>query len=232
MSNTNKIKPLADKVSDELYQYIISNKIAIGTKLPNEYVLAQDFGVGRSTIREAIKILVSKNILEIKRGDGTYVISNISTEDDPLNLSKIEDKFNLALDLVNARIIIEPEIAVLAVEHATEEDIFTLTKLCDEVERKIVNGEDYILDDIAFHSYIAKCSKNAVMEQLVPIIHSSVSTFVNITHKQLMTETISTHRAVLNAIIDRDRVGAKGAMLMHMMFNRELIIKLSKENNE
>ena len=66
-------KPLAEQVADHIVNYIVENEMEAGAKLPNEFELAERIGVGRSTVREAIKILVSRNIVEIRRGAGTFV---------------------------------------------------------------------------------------------------------------------------------------------------------------
>ena len=66
--------------------YILHTPVKIGEKLPNEFELAELFGVGRSTVRETVKSLVSKGVLEVRRGSGTYVIGTNRLEDDPLGL--------------------------------------------------------------------------------------------------------------------------------------------------
>ena len=66
---------LVPQIEDQLMMYMKQENIAIGEKLPSEYKLAELFGVGRSTIREAVKSLVTKGVLEVKRGSGTYVRS-------------------------------------------------------------------------------------------------------------------------------------------------------------
>lgn len=68
------------------------------------------------------------------------------------------------------------------------------------------------------------------MEQLIPIIDTAVLMFVNVTHQKLKKETIMTHRAVTDAIIERDPVGARSAMMMHMTFNRNMIKEMLKES--
>ena len=83
--------------------------------------------------------------------------------------------------------------------------------------------------DIKFHTCIARCSRNRVVEQLIPIIQTAVVTFVNLTHRKLMEETIETHRAVLNAILKGDSVGAKCAMIMHLTYNRQMLIRMKEE---
>lgn len=218
-----KEKLLTEQIEELILDYIAKEKIESGKKLPNEFILAGKFGVGRSTLREAVKLLVARGVLEVRHGSGTYVASPIPLDDDPLGLRGIDDKISLAMDLVNVRLILEPEIAALAALNATEEDIYKLIELCNIVEERILRDEPYIKEDIEFHSYVAKCSKNMVMEQLIPIIDTAVLLFVNVTHKILKTETIKTHRAVTKAIQNRDSVGAKTAMLMHIIYNRDKI---------
>ncbi len=227
-----KNKLLAEQVQEQIYQYILDTPIAVGAKLPNEFELGDRFGVGRSTIREAVKLLISRGILEVRRGSGTYVVSTTPVDMDPLGLGAVEDKMALALDLVNVRIILEPGIAEMAALNATEEDVEKLRNLCDSVERKIKVGDSYIEDDIAFHTCVAECSKNKVVEQLIPIIDTAVLMFVNVTHKKLTDETIMTHRAVTDAIAEHDPIGAKTAMMMHMTYNRNMILKLIREEKE
>ena len=67
-----KNKLLAEQIEDQIYHYILDTPIEPGAKLPNEFELGEKFGVGRSTIREAVKLLSSKGIVEVRRGSGTY----------------------------------------------------------------------------------------------------------------------------------------------------------------
>ena len=196
-----KNKLLVEETRDRIFRYILDSQMEIGTKLPNEFELAGKFDVGRSTIREAVKQLVSQGILQVK----------------------------LALDLANVRIILEPAIAEMAALNATPEEVEKLYALCERVEKKIDHEDSYVEEDIAFHIEIAVCSKNMVMEQLIPIIDTAVMMFVNVTHKKLINETVMTHRAVVDAIAQKDPIGARSAMSMHMAFNRDLIKKMMKE---
>ena len=91
------------------------------------------------------------------------------------------------------------------------------------MEYKIQHDLYYIQDDIDFHTYIARCSKNKVVEQLISIIETAVLMFVNITHRKLIQETITTHREIAKAIAEHDPIGARSAMTMHISYNRSLI---------
>ena len=223
-------KSLGAKTEDELMKYILEQPVEPGEKIPNEFELAEKFGVGRSTIREAVKGLVSRGILEVRRGSGTYVINTNPLDIDPLGLGKIENKYQLALDLFEVRLMIEPEIAAAACKNATKEDLLRLKKLCDQTEELYMSGKNHISKDIEFHTCIAQCSKNQVVEILIPIINKAVLTFANITHRLLKDETLETHRAITKAIMRRDSVGARCAMIMHLTYNRQTIMKLIDKN--
>ena len=225
-------KLLASQVEEELLNYILHEPVEIGEKIPNEFELAERFGVGRSTIRETVKSLATKGILEVRRGSGTYVISKSTIEEDPLGLAKFKDKYQLGLELFEVRLMLEPEIAALASDYATEEEKEELKRLCDETEQIYKSGKNHTQKDIEFHTCIARCSRNRVVEVLIPIINTAVLTFVNLTQRQLMKETLETHRAITNSIIKGDSFGAKYAMNMHLTYNRQRIIQMYEKHLE
>ena len=221
-------KLLVPQIEDQLMMFIQQEQIAIGSRLPSEYKLAEKFGVGRSTIREAAKSLVSKGILEVRRGAGTFVKNTEMAVDDPLGLSQFEDKYRLAMELFDVRILLEPEVAEVACRNATEEDKKRIERLCDEVEQLYMEGKNHVQKDMEFHEAIAKCSGNRVVEVLVPVILTAVTTFANLTNRKLQNETIETHRKITEAIIRGDSMGAKCAMIMHLTYNRQTLLEMSK----
>ena len=103
-----KNKLLAEQVEDQIYHYILDEALEPGAKLPNEFALGEKFRVGRSTIREAVKLLSSKGIVEVRQGSGTYVVTTVKGLSDPLNLRSVQDKNVLAFDLVNVLLLLEP----------------------------------------------------------------------------------------------------------------------------
>lgn len=219
---------LVPQIEDQLMIYIQQEQIKVGEKLPSEHKLSDKFGVGRSTVREAIKSLVTRGILEVKRGSGTFVKNPEPDISDPLGLSKYTDKYRLAMDLFDVRILLEPEVAAMACKYATKEDKDKIKELCDEIERLYIAGKNHIKKDMEFHETIAKCSKNKVVEVLIPVILTAITTFANLTYRKLQNETIETHREITNAIIRGDAMGAKCAMIMHLTYNRQTLLKLSK----
>ena len=214
---------LAEQVAEQILNEIMEKGLEVGAKIPNEFELAEEIGVGRGTIREAVKILASRQILTIRRGAGTFVSERQGIVDDPLGLAFLKDKTHLALDLLSVRLMLEPEIAALAALHAQPEQTEELKKRRDDVETLINRGEDHTQADILFHRQIAACSGNLVVEKLIPVINSSIPLFVDLTSARLKQETIDTHREITESILRRDPEGARCAMYMHLTVNRRMI---------
>jgi len=166
-------KGLAVMVAAEVKQSIIDLNMHPGTRLPSESEMIATFGMSRSTIREAMNLLKAENIIEIKRGKGTFVCKHTGMTQDPLGLAFIEQD-KILDDLLEARLIIEPEIAFLAAMRANENDIIVLQNEIDKMKMETDHSDTYTLLDIDFHSSIAKCSKNSVLHKVVPIICESI----------------------------------------------------------
>ena len=116
-------RSLSEYTAKQLIDFIITQKLQPGDRLPNETELGKALGVGRSTVREAAKILISRNIIRIERGKGTFVSQNPGVSDDPLGFQFVQNKSQLILELLQLRSIIEPSLAELAAQNATEEEI-------------------------------------------------------------------------------------------------------------
>lgn len=213
-------QPLAQVVANNLEELIKSQKYNIGDKLPNEFELATELNVGRGTIREAIKLMAARNIVEIRRGTGTFVSETPGISEDPLGLSFIADKKKLSQDLMEMRSIIEPEIARLAAEHATVSEIEQMEALCLAIENLIQNDCNHEELDIELHTLIAKSSRNLVVPSLKPIIQTAISLFIDLTNRHLKDETIKTHAAIVSAIKQGDGTEAKKQMAAHLQYNK------------
>lgn len=223
---------LAEQVADRIAQLIIERNLHADEKLPNEFELAQYLNVGRGTIREAEKLLVARNVLEIRRGKGTYVTANTGEMEDPLGLAYLPDQVQVTKELLEIRLQTEPWIASLAAQRATAEDITELVRHCDRVEQLIRQGIDHLKADKELHRCIAHCTHNRVMPRLIPIITYSVGLFGTMSNYSLREETITTHRRIVNAIIARDPEQACQAMYEHVDSNRKRILLLEKSVKE
>lgn len=210
---------LAEQVAGKINQLIADRDLHSGDKLPNEFELANQLKVGRSTIREAVKILVARNCLEIKRGRGTFVKEYVDEKKDPLGLSHTEDQLVLAKDLIEVRMRIEPWMAALTAQRITKSEADKLQILCDEVKEKIMSGEDHFEADVHFHTYIGSCTHNQVMPELIHAITYCVAIFTKFREEELLNSTLETHQAIVDAIVSHDTMAAYKEMARHITYN-------------
>lgn len=219
-------KTLPEQAADKIMHLIMDEKLNPGDKLPNEFELCHLLGVSRTTVREAVKILVSKNLVEIQRGRGTFVSEKLGVADDPLGLALIENKKKLVADSLHVRYMLEPAIAEIAAQTATEQDIAELEEIAARIEAKIKAGENHGEEDSQFHSKIAYSTKNIILSKMIPVVTQTITLFVSSTKRLLLKETIDTHREIINAIKDRDSARARKWMEKHLDMNRDQLQKM------
>ena len=223
---------LPERTAEQISRLIREQQLTSEDKLPSEFELAELLHVGRGTIREGVKLLVARNVLEIRRGKGTYIAPNPGEVPDPLGFSYYPDQLRLAMDLVEIRGHLEPWVARMAAEHAAEEDIKRLRESCSVVEQDILSERDHSQNDVLFHVAIAKCTQNLVVPKLIPIITYAVKLFVSLTESRLRMETIVGHREILEAISGGDGQRAEKAMAQHIEYNRALLQEIVKKLKE
>ncbi|MGM9594218.1 MAG: FadR/GntR family transcriptional regulator [Candidatus Onthomonas sp.] len=213
-----KSKTLAQVMSENILAMIQENNYVPGDKLPTESELCEQFGAGRNTIREALKILASKNIITIRQGAGSFVSERQGISDDPLGFAMISDRQQLTTDLFQVLIILEPSIAGLAAENATEEDIRQLEEIVIEIEDSIRKKRNYSKLDAKFHCKVAECAHNIVMKNLTPVIESGIIFY----SQEFDRSNFGTrfHRTLFEYIRDHRSVDASSEMRYHLLFDK------------
>lgn len=164
-------KTLAQEVADRLTEGIINNEFAVGEKLPTEPELMKIYGVGRSSIREAIKILSIKGILDVHQGVGTFVISNTIHE----SLESQMDKAQIE-DVQEVRSLLDAKIAAKAALNRNEEQLRNIKVYLDQ--RNTLAEEKKDLEcyqaDINFHVAIAEACGNILLKEIYTIASSHI----------------------------------------------------------
>ncbi|MHC1682391.1 MAG: FadR/GntR family transcriptional regulator [Clostridiaceae bacterium] len=214
-----KEKTLSESVADDILAMInIDNKFSVGDKLPNENELSQQLKVSRTTLREAIRILVAHNVLEIKRGKGTFVVNNQSFNEN-LGLEELSTVKMNVKDLYEMRLIFEPQTAYYAAKRATDKEIERILYYGRLEEEKILNGEDRTEVERAFHKSIAKATHNEFMNKLMPILYQAIDKGVILSdeNKAIIEDTLNDHRMIMDFLEKRDAEGAKTAMKLHII---------------
>lgn len=209
---------LSQNVADNILSMItIEKRFSVGDKLPNELDLSEELNVSRTTLREAIRILVALDILEIQRGKGTYVKENaFKKQQDLEQLSNI--KVN-AKDLYEMRLIFEPEAAYYAALRATDSEIKRIIEFGKKVEKEISNHQDRTDDEHSFHKAIAQATHNEFMNKLMPILYQAISkgVYLSLQSDKAIEDTINDHRMIMEFLEQRNAEGAKNAMKIHIM---------------
>lgn len=214
-----KEKSLSESVADDILAMItIDKKFAVGDKLPNENEFSEQLKVSRTTLREAIRILVAHNIVEIRRGKGTFVVNNQGFNEN-LGLEEFSTtKLNLK-DLYEIRLIFEPKIAYYAAKRASDKELERILYYGQLTEEKILNNEDRTEADRAFHKSIAKATHNDYMNRLMPILHKAIYKGVMLSDENniVVQDTLRDHRMIMDFLAKRDAEGAKTAMKLHII---------------
>jgi GntR family transcriptional repressor for pyruvate dehydrogenase complex len=209
---------LADKVAGMMLETILARGLRPGNRLPSERELGEQFGVSRTVIREAVRSLAAKGVIEVRSGSGLRVAAvdaaNV-TESMRLFLRHSSD-----LDypkVHEVRTILEVEIARLAAERATDGDIALLTEVCERMEAAIDDVEAAALLDVEFHRAIARSTHNELFLVLLDAIGDAL---LEIRRENLTVgsgaETVALHRRVLERIAAHDPEGARAAMKEHL----------------
>lgn len=216
---------LSRYAADKIIEYISAKGLLGGDKLPNEAELCSITGVSRGTIREAIKILNTDNIVTIKRGVGTFVSKSPGVSNDPFGFRFIEDKRKLVLDLIQIREILEPSLASLAASNATESEIDHLIALEQELEHLYNENLDTVSLDIEFHSQIARMTHNHVVELIYPILGKTIPEITSYTQKALLSDSMDDHKRIASAIQSGDPDVAELFMRRHLQRNKDYVIE-------
>lgn len=210
---------LAEAAAENLTKFIKERNLTAGEKLPTEMELVEILGVGRNTVREALRMLVSRNIITIRHGSGSFVSEKYGVADDPLGFYWMGDSYRLTKDLQQLRIILEPPLAALAAQNASDEEIEKLGRILKELETLIARREDYTEKDMEFHVQVAECCHNGVVTNLFPVISKGVMVFAGEVHETEYEQTMISHRRIYEAIRERRPKDAEEAMQFHLLFN-------------
>ncbi|GAA3084748.1 DNA-binding FadR family transcriptional regulator [Kribbella aluminosa] len=214
---------LADLVVESVLDGVVSGAIRPGAALPPESALSEQFQVSRITVREAVKLLEAKGLVEVRRGVGAVVKDDSSWNllDADVLASAMRNDANLTIldELVGVRIALESNLAGLAAEHATDEDRAAIEAVFHRLEADTSRPEVFIQTDVEFHDRIMAASGNRLARSIVSTVHSQARTSMRYQGHPSVEDvrtTNSEHRIVLDHILARDPAGAATAMTNHI----------------
>lgn len=221
--------PLAEQAAEVILARIGSGEWGLGHKLPGETTLATQFGVGRSTVREAVRELAGRGVLESRQGAGVFVLSTDATDDWDTVLRRAD-----IIEVVEGRIAIETEAARLAASRRTPADLRSMRSHLAERVRVAAEGndEEYIDADTAFHQSVVTAAHNAVLSELftsfAPRIRFAMIDMIRLSHGDHDHRTgvdADAHAAIVDAIRDRSPERAAQVSRSHLTGMREALAR-------
>ncbi len=194
-----------------------------GHRLPAERELAEMFGVSRSSLRQALKVLEIMGVISQRVGDGTYLNTAApSILAEPMEFLILLDGLSFH-ELMEARLIVEPELAARAAARATPEDIAELRQALAEMEENQRDHARLTEYDLLFHKTIFRIAGNRVCTLMFTVVHQSLERLIHLTSQLVEPEhTLQLHRRIFAAIRRQDADDARRRMTEHLEDAREL----------
>ncbi|HKS43548.1 MAG TPA: FCD domain-containing protein [Amycolatopsis sp.] len=211
--------PVTDVAIGKIKGMILSGELAPGDRLPKEAELAQQLGLSRSSLREAVKALCLIRVLDVRQGDGTYVTSlRPDLLLDAMTFVVDFHRDDSVLDFLAVRRILEPAATAMAARTMSEAEIARLGRLLDEVTRA-PTVEDLVAGDLAFHRQIAEGSGNPVLCSLLEGLSRPTTRarmWRGLTQEGALDKTHEQHAAIYRAIAARQPEVAASWATVHI----------------
>lgn len=207
-------KKLYETVADQLASQILSSNLQPGDKLPPERELCGSISVSRTTLREAIKTLEERKLIEVRHGAGVFVRkTSVDMLSEPLYFLLKADTDNY-LDVMEVRGILEVEIVGILAERATEEDLERIQQHLERMTELLDDPLEFTKEDLAFHMAIYQAMNNKVISALMVPIMQLLGEFMQVTFEKpgSMESSLQRHEQLMGYIRRRDVEGARGAM--------------------
>ena len=209
-----KSKSVVQTIVDSITKAIIAGDLKPGDKIPTEMELAESFGVGRNSIREAIKILVYYGVLEIRRAEGTFVCDGFNKiMIDPMVYGVILHQSQDYVNLMELREMMEVGVMRLAIVKYSEEDLNKLGEklqvLKEEIEKGPSNVENVFIADNVFHDTVSEMGHNPIVDRINNVVREMTykmrySSVKNMLESGRGEELYKAHEKIYKKICDRD----------------------------
>jgi GntR family transcriptional regulator, transcriptional repressor for pyruvate dehydrogenase complex len=211
---------LTDEAIEQIRRLIRSGELPPGSRLPPENELAAQLGLSRNSMREAVKALELIRVLDVRRGDGTYVTSlepGLLLEGLGLAVDLLQDES--ILSVVEVRRLLEPSATGLAAERITDSQLAALRARLDEMEAAGHDVERQVAADAEFHLEIFAATGNPTLLSVLDGLSSRTlrsRIWRGLVEADAISVTLHEHRAILAALAARDRPLAEAAALIHV----------------
>jgi GntR family transcriptional regulator, transcriptional repressor for pyruvate dehydrogenase complex len=234
-SKINKDLSLSEKIEQQILEAIRQKIFLAGDKLIGEMELANNFGVSRTAVREALHRLAGRGVVEIKKNTGVFVSPDqySPVTDSLYHLLEMKCGKSSLQNIANVRLILEPEIARLAANHRSDEDIVALAESYARMESNSGNPREMIKYDIDFHRGVAKAAQNPILLVIMEPLFQLMSRFISDTYEypQSPALALKSHSNIFKNIEIKDGDGAFMAMRQHLEEAKDHATVILHRNN-
>lgn len=225
---------LTADICRKLVSHLIRGVWKPGEKIPPERQLGQKLGVGRASLREALKALEIMGMIETRLGDGTYVCNRSEFLSRPLLWAITSSSETEVHELVEARKLIEVELAGLAAERATANDLKQIGHHLDQMDQALDDSESFLRSDIEFHLAIGQAAHNSILMNALHLIRNLLQKWISST---LQIEGVASraeehHKAIFMAIAKKNREAARAAMERHLEEMARFFLEAQKRQEQ
>ncbi len=231
-------KRLYQKVAAELKKRIADHEYAVGDRLPAERLIAEEMNVSRTVVREAIIMLEVEGLVDVRKGSGIHVVGTEVRYQQVLPESEDDDEFLTAgpFELLQARQLLESNIAEFAATQVTKQDILALQAIQETAQK-----EDRARDsqwDKQFHIQVAKATQNSVLVTLVEKLwqHRERNPYWRKLHEHIddraMESWCEDHEQILKALMRKDPKAAKLAMWQHLENTKQMLFQATTTDDD
>ena len=189
-----------------------------GDRLPSERTLADQFGVSRSSVREALRSLELQGLVISRRGSGTFINTDDLNSVVALIASSLSSGTDTLRDIFEMRHLLEPQIAFLAAQRVNTQELLQMAEILEDQERQIAQGETGVNADTDFHFALAMATHNSALVKVV----SAMEDILRLSRDQSLQEpgrpqrSLASHRQILEMLQGRDQHAARQAMEHHL----------------
>jgi DNA-binding FadR family transcriptional regulator len=219
---------------DALVPMIVRGELAPGSLLPTEPEMSARFGVSRSVVREALRVLDAKGLIDVRHGSGTRVTSPDRWDPlDPLLLRSLPGggaTARILRDLLETRTIVECEAAALAAVRADAADCAALQAAIETMQGSLDDPARFVSGDSAFHVTLLRAARNRVLERLTQPMHALLSYAQQLTDAipGVLGRALGEHEAIAAAVQQRNPAAAREAMRAHLSHTERDVIAIAQ----
>lgn len=225
----SEVKPR--KVTDVVYRQLVSliatGRLKPGERLPSERAMAQEMGVSRQSVREAIHRARAEGLLEVRQGGGTFVISSLKANLKPTLSLLLEGQAENIFEFLEIRRLLEAWCAERAASSATRGDLRRMKQHISEMEKVFPPEDAWEKADLEFHSAIAAATHNVIAMHLMKGLEESFHAYFRMkqftTRSERKEDLLSQHKAIFEAIRKGDGDEARRNMVEHLDYVKEMI---------